>query len=140
VLQVVVQELFQVVAGVEDTLAAVAEIGVDLGIIGLLEEQRPGGHGLEGAHVALAADAVVEDDAGAGQQAAVVGAEDAAGDDDPPALGESGQASQPGQALPLHGRVEIPHKKEVNISFPFRPGLVEEVAAQPIEVGGPGVA
>jgi hypothetical protein len=54
VVQVVFQEGFQVVVGVADALAAVREVGGQLAVAGLLEEQGARGGRLEGAAVALA--------------------------------------------------------------------------------------
>src|SRR5262249_12254595 len=82
VVQVVLQERFQVVVGVQDALAAVLKVRRHLAVARLLEQERARRRGLEGSAVGLGADAVVEDDAGAAEQPAVGLAKNARADVD----------------------------------------------------------
>src|SRR5205823_2887132 len=89
--------------------------------------------------VALGANAHVEGDLGAAQQGAVVGAEDAGVDDDAVALGNAGEASEPGETVALHGGVKVADEENVDVARDLRRRLIEKVTAEAEQVGGLGV-
>ena len=136
VLQVVVEELFQIVGAVIDALPTIAEEGRQLAVVGLLKDQGAGRGRLEGAAAALVTCAIVENDPRPSQQAPVALPARARANDDAPATPQPRQAGQPRHTFALHRRVEVADKEDVDVARGIRPVLFEEGTLGAAQVAG----
>src|SRR5207244_3459025 len=147
----VVEEALEVLRTITDTLLAIGE-GARLGAFaGFHEEQGAGGGRLEGAARADTVAAAVDDDAGAGEQAAVLFIERAGKlqslgrlrkfrvHDDAAAVRQAREPRQPGEAAVVRRRGWVLDQQHVEVALGFGPGGFEEGARGSTEVSGAGV-
>jgi hypothetical protein len=134
-IQVIREQLFKVLARVINALLPVAEVDRHFQILRFLKEQRPGRRRFERPQIALPADAPIKRNPRPSQQPPILLRLHALQDAHPSMIAQPRHPRQPWQPLPLHGRMQIPHKQNINISFFYLSMLLWHLLTVPLTAG-----
>ncbi len=132
--QVVGQLLLQVRrTRVDHALRSGCQQVESLGIPGFLEEKCSRHRGFQGPLIALAPSRTIEGNSCSQHQLTVLGSKHARGHPDPKSGMQIRQPGDPGQPIPLHRRIEVPHEGDIDIADRFRFRFLEPLPAQPVQ-------